>query len=305
MSNVFPSKGVPYAQFPRHIEQLLPEMKGNDAIVYFYFLGKAHTHTKIELDLNLSTISEATGLALNTVSAAIENLIRLGLVIKKPGSHRGFCYFLCDPATRQPLPDPRMEHDAQPVEPAPTGRPRLRAHDLFDLTPEQYTQFYAAMLPENEFKESGTEYLATTCPFCESTRTPFSIHLTDGSWTCFRCPDSGSIFKFTSLRSKNCDNKKAHNIICRIVGLPHSRLPRNTFRLGEELAVYDYVDEDGNFLCRKSRYAGKEFPWSRCTANGDVINNRDGIRVPLYRLPQVDAASLVVVVDLTGDFCTR
>jgi hypothetical protein len=295
MSNVFPSKGVPFAQFPRYIKRLLPEMNGNDTKVYIYFLEEAHAHTKIELDLNRTAIAEATGLSPNTVSASIAHLVSLGFLLKKRGSHRGFCYFLCNPETREPLPDPRMEPAGIVIEAAPTGRPRQHSVDLFRQTPETYTNFYAAMLPESEFKECGTEYLSTTCPFCKSTRTPFSIHLTDGSWTCFRCPDSGSIFKFASLLSNNCDNKKAYQIICRTMGLPHVRFPRNTYRLGEELAVYDYMDEDGDFLCRKSRYAGKQFPWSRFTSNGDVIHNIDGIHVPIYNLPEVDAANLVIL----------
>ena len=302
MGNVFPKKGIPYAQFPRCIEELLPKMEGNDAKVYFYLLCEGHTRTRVDLEITRDTIADATGLALNTVSASIENLSGLGCVRKQRGQHRGFCYVLCDPATGQPLPDPRLSYENQAIT-TPTGRQRPTRFDLYNLSREQYEKAYAAFLPGAAFKSNGSESLLTNCPFHSDRKPSLSIHLTDGGWVCKGGCGKGSIFKFVMLQNK-CDAKRAFRIICAALELGRAMFPRNAFRLGEEEAVYNYRDEDFNLICRKSRYPGKEFLWSRLSESGNWIHDIEKIRVPLYNLPQVLAASLVIICEGEKD-CDR
>jgi len=60
--------------------------------------------------------------------------------------------------------------------------------------------------------------------------------------------------------------------------------------LGEPEKVYDYVDEEGQLLFQAVRYPGKVFRQRHLDPDDGWVNNLDGVRRVLYRLPEVLAA---------------
>ena len=63
----------------------------------------------------------------------------------------------------------------------------------------------------------------------------------------------------------------------------------------EIVATYDYTDEGGNLLFQCVRSKPKDFWQRRPDGKGGWINNLQGVRRVLYRLPEVIAASTVCV----------
>jgi len=65
----------------------------------------------------------------------------------------------------------------------------------------------------------------------------------------------------------------------------------------QEVAVYDYVDEQGKLLYQTVRYEPKDFRQRRPDGNDGWIWNLQGVRRVLYRLPKALGAKLVYVVE--------
>ena len=63
----------------------------------------------------------------------------------------------------------------------------------------------------------------------------------------------------------------------------------------ELVATYDYTDESGNLLYQTCRYQPKDFRQRRPDGKGGWINNLQGVRRVLYRLPEVLKAQTVCV----------
>ena len=60
---------------------------------------------------------------------------------------------------------------------------------------------------------------------------------------------------------------------------------------------YNYTDEKGNLLFQTVRYDPKRFSQRRPNGSGEWIWNLQGMRLVLYRLPEVVAASHVLIVE--------
>ena len=65
----------------------------------------------------------------------------------------------------------------------------------------------------------------------------------------------------------------------------------------ELVATYDYTDESGNLLYQTCRYQPKDFRQRRPDGKGGWINNLQGVRRVLYRLPEVLKAQTVCVAE--------
>lgn len=62
-------------------------------------------------------------------------------------------------------------------------------------------------------------------------------------------------------------------------------------------AIYHYTDAQGKEIARKVRKPGKKFIWLHPDEKGGFINGTGGAKIPLYRLPEVMAASVVYLVE--------
>lgn len=69
-------------------------------------------------------------------------------------------------------------------------------------------------------------------------------------------------------------------------------------------AVYDYFDEDKVLLYQVVRFADKTFRDRRPDANGGWNWNLEGVRLVLYRLPEVEKAESVLVLEGEKDVDT-
>ena len=65
----------------------------------------------------------------------------------------------------------------------------------------------------------------------------------------------------------------------------------------EIVATYDYTDEGGNLLFQCVRTKPKDFWQRRPDGKGGWINNLQGVRRVLYRLPEVKSAQTVCVAE--------
>ena len=69
-------------------------------------------------------------------------------------------------------------------------------------------------------------------------------------------------------------------------------------------AEYRYVDQNGTFLAKKTRWPGKRFSWSRPDGMGGWIMDRKDVPNTLYNLPVVQGAACVFVVEGEKDVDT-
>ena len=67
--------------------------------------------------------------------------------------------------------------------------------------------------------------------------------------------------------------------------------------LGPLIKASDYTDEKGNLIYQSCRHEPKEFRARRPDGKGGWINNIEGVKRVLYRLPEVIAAPEVIIVE--------
>ena len=96
-------------------------------------------------------------------------------------------------------------------------------------------------------------------------------------WSCHDCKRGGSVIDWVMIErnvtAAACDAN---------LGGGNNSSP-------ELVATYDYTDESGNLLYQTCRYQPKDFRQRRPDGKGGWINNLQGVRRVLYRLPEVIA----------------
>ena len=105
------------------------------------------------------------------------------------------------------------------------------------------------------------------------------------SWSCHDCKRGGSVIDWVMIER----NVTAADAM-RILGGGNNSSP-------ELVATYDYTDESGNLLYQTCRYQPKDFRQRRPDGKGGWINNLQGVRRVLYRLPEVLKAQTVCVAE--------
>jgi len=89
--------------------------------------------------------------------------------------------------------------------------------------------------------------------------------------------------------------------VCEIGGISNSHNGNGQRKIA---ATYDYVDEAGRVLFQTVRHTPKDFRQRRPDADGEWIWNLDGVRLVLYRLPEVLKAKTILVVEGEKDVDT-
>jgi putative DNA primase/helicase len=136
--------------------------------------------------------------------------------------------------------------------------------------------------------KSGQE-LRGPCPIHKGKRDSFAVNAETGQFFCHsECKRGGSLFDLeAALTGRN--GREARDAVYQLAGRPLPRIVK----------TYDYVDERGNVLHQTVRYEPKNFKQRRPDPDrhGEWIWNLQGVRRVLYRLPEVLAAPIVLIVE--------
>lgn len=157
----------------------------------------------------------------------------------------------------------------------------------------RYNIFYEKYLEKVKKIGNGMEYSAI-CPFHDDTKPSFNFNNENGLYHCHGCNESGDIITFFAKRH-NLDAKKDFPKIVKQIA--------NDFGITDDetppalVKTYEYIDENGNNLFQVCRYEPKTFRQRHKDGSGKWINNMDGVRRILYRLPDVINANEVCIVE--------
>jgi len=144
----------------------------------------------------------------------------------------------------------------------------------------------------HELKPAGDNFVTNACPVTQHKRfhRPVSIDTAKGLFHCNDCDVGGSIIDWV-IREKNISVADA---LRELGGGRNGQVKKSKRRIA---ATYDYHDENGKLLFQTVRYVPKDFAQRHPDGRGEWIDNIQGVRRVLYRLPQVIAAQTVIVTE--------
>jgi hypothetical protein len=131
-------------------------------------------------------------------------------------------------------------------------------------------------------KPSGNGHMLGLCPFHDDHGPSFGFSTTTGCWECFAQGIKGGPFDYLMRRS----GRSFKEVLVELgdsLGLP--RPSANGDGTGQ--VAYDYPDETGTLLFQVLRGPGKKFWQRKPNGNGGWVNNVKGVRLVLYRLPEL------------------
>lgn len=158
-----------------------------------------------------------------------------------------------------------------------------------------WQDFYSTFLSDIQ-KAGGQEFKAVCC-FHQEEDPSLSINNETGLFQCFGCKKSGDAFKFYGLLKGVSGFPEILQSIgedFNIQGSGSSAGKSSGFSKKEQgriVATYDYTDEKGELLFQVVRFAPKGFRQRRPDGQWSV----KGVRMVLYRLPEVLQAELVLM----------
>lgn len=131
---------------------------------------------------------------------------------------------------------------------------------------------------------TGTEKTTNVCAVKEHKEGHqcVSVDVERGIWNCNDCGCGGDMIRWMALEEGKTDGDILQGL----------HLDDGAKGKPEEVASYDYVDEEGRLLFQCVRYVPKNFKQRRpdASAVGGWVYNLKGVRRVLFRLPQVMAA---------------
>jgi hypothetical protein len=138
-----------------------------------------------------------------------------------------------------------------------------------------------------ELKRAGKNFVTNASPVPQHKRghRPVMIYPENNSWYDHDLKIGGSVIDWL-MHERGCNAGEA----MRILGGGNNGSSEN-------VATYDYTDESGNLIFQCVRSKPKDFWQRRPDGKGGWINNLQGARRVLYRLPEVLAASTVCVAE--------
>ena len=157
-------------------------------------------------------------------------------------------------------------------------------------------------------KREGTELLYC-CPHKEhhangDAHPSLKVNPKKDTWACFVCGANGTAWALAAfIAGVEPSDKRAVSVWLRERGLLNGKRPKGLSHVKREpVAVYEYSDARRNPVARKLRYEPgtdgrpKGFAWQRWE-NGAWVDGLAGVKTPLYRLPEVLAATDVLIVE--------
>jgi len=143
-------------------------------------------------------------------------------------------------------------------------------------TQGEVARLYKGYVPQ--IKQTGSQW-RRPCLIHRGTNPSFSVDPETGAWHCHsKCGRGGSLVELQ-----------------RILGAEVERATRQQGR--KIVATYDYSDEGGTLLFECVRYEPKRFSQRRPDGQGGWINNLQGVRRQLFRLPILRDATTVLIAE--------
>ena len=146
------------------------------------------------------------------------------------------------------------------------------------FSPSEVKAYYAVRVPA--LKRVGSE-LRGACPVHAGKRPSFAVNPVTGDAYCHSQCGRGWDLIALEQELRGQEFREARDAVFAIVG----RAPADGHRL--EVASYSYQDELGSLLFQTVRFEPKDFRQRRPNGNDRFIWNLDGVRLVLYRLPEI------------------
>lgn len=160
---------------------------------------------------------------------------------------------------------------------------------LSELTEQQFRKYFETRLAENRMRKSGAGYMAQ-CPFHQDKTASLSLNTTAGVWKCHAGCGQGGLLDFEKKFS-SCDTDTAMARIGEIVGAQQLNLGQRPER------IYSYTDTFGKELFQVVRYPSKRFVQRQPDDKGGWIYKTQGMKMVLYRMPEVITAKQVIICE--------
>lgn len=158
------------------------------------------------------------------------------------------------------------------------------------LSRDEILRYFQVRAPR--LRRKGRDELRGPCPIHKGKRDSFAVEIETGKWYCHsECSRGGGVFDFEATMS-GTSAKEARAEVSRLVGRTAVSKERR-----RQVALYSYKDEDGKLLYQCVRYSPKGFSQRRPAEGGSWIWNLSGVRLVLYRLPDILHAQTVFVVE--------
>ena len=164
------------------------------------------------------------------------------------------------------------------------------------LNADEKAKYFETRL--TEVKKPTADGFMTTCPFHPDSKPSLHVDTAKAVWCCHGCKEKGGMVDL-EMKLTGCNAPTAVHRIAEAVG--RNDLLRPTGRT-KAVGTYDYVDEESKLLYQTRRY--RDGTWKVVHPDGTVWRSGKGDRPVLYRLPEVIAAEVVVVLEGEKD-CDR
>lgn len=138
---------------------------------------------------------------------------------------------------------------------------------------------------------NGAREVKVRCIFHDDRTPSLSVNFERGVWKCHAGCGDGGILDFEEKYSR-CDREQARANVDDLIG-------QQVFRSAGEKpeAVYQYHDAAGRLLFEKLRYPGKRFVQRKPAGKGGYEYKLEGVKNPLYRLPEVLTANEILICE--------
>lgn len=164
-----------------------------------------------------------------------------------------------------------------------------------------------ALLGVSLSASNGSLEPVVRCPFHEDKHPSLRVNLDKQVWYCDPCNIGSDVFGFVQ-KYRSCDFPSALRFLAERAGIaspaqaptaassPRLATSHGPVQRGQIVRKYDYHDEHGTRLYQVCRYEPKGFSQRRPDGKGGWIKNMQGVRLVLYRLPQLKTRKAVVIV---------
>jgi uncharacterized protein (DUF927 family) len=162
------------------------------------------------------------------------------------------------------------------------------------FTAGEVKRYYATRVPH--LKQRRLAEWRGACPIHHGKNDNFAVEPDTGRWFCHStCGRGGDILEL-EIALKGDDFKSAKGEVFRIVGRPEANGNRRRIA-----ATYDYTDEGGRLLFQTVRFDPKDFKQRQPDGKGGWKWSIKGVRLVLYRLPEVLKRSTETVFICEGE----